>query len=571
MKKKYFFLTLCFIGLICCQTKYTRNDAEFNKSSKIDSVKLPTSKTDDLVILGKIWGFLKYYHPNIAKGEYNWDYELFRIMPEIINCRDNNERNNIISKWIKTFGEFELREVGILDSTKTKIKPDLAWISDQSLLGRKLSNQLIHIQNAKRTSNYYVSFVSDVGNPDFKNELSYYKIKNPDVGFRLLSLFRYWNIIQYYYPYKNLIKENWNDILNEFIPKFVNATGELNYKLIVLELIARVHDTHATIWGNDEMLQTYKGNNFAPIEVKFVENKAVVTDYLNKPLGENSGLQKGDIITNINHKKIDEIIKEKLLITCASNYPTQLRNIAYNLLRTNDSLLEITYQREKSVSNLKLKCFSQKIISNIYGKYSRKDTCFRFIREDISYIHPGNIKNEYLPEIMKESQKTKGLIVDMRYYPSEFIVFTLGEYFMPEPIDFVRISTTSVESPGLFTFMDAEKVGRSNKDYYKGKIVILINEITQSQAEFTTMAFRVAPKAIVIGSTTAGTDGNVSFFYLPGGIKTAISGIGIYYPDGRETQRIGIVPDIEVKPTIKGILDGKDELLEKAIKIINEK
>jgi C-terminal processing protease CtpA/Prc len=50
-----------------------------------------------------------------------------------------------------------------------------------------------------------------------------------------------------------------------------------------------------------------------------------------------------------------------------------------------------------------------------------------------------------------------------------------------------------------------------------------------------------------------------------------ISGIGVYYPDGKETQRIGIVPDIVVKPTIKGISEGRDEPLEKALEIINSK
>ena len=82
------------------------------------------------------------------------------------------------------------------------------------------------------------------------------------------------------------------------------------------------------------------------------------------------------------------------------------------------------------------------------------------------------------------------------------------------------------------------------------------------------MALRVAPEAVVIGSQTAGADGNVSRINLPGGIQTMISGIGVYYPDGTETQRIGIVPDIEIKPTIAGFRDGKDELLEKAIKVI---
>jgi len=47
-----------------------------------------------------------------------------------------------------------------------------------------------------------------------------------------------------------------------------------------------------------------------------------------------------------------------------------------------------------------------------------------------------------------------------------------------------------------------------------------------------------------------------------------ISGIGIFYPDGSPTQRVGIIPDIEVKPTVKGIMEGRDELLEKAIEVI---
>jgi C-terminal processing protease CtpA/Prc len=82
------------------------------------------------------------------------------------------------------------------------------------------------------------------------------------------------------------------------------------------------------------------------------------------------------------------------------------------------------------------------------------------------------------------------------------------------------------------------------------------------------MALRTTPGAVVVGSTTAGADGNVSAFFLPGGITSMFSGIGVYYPDGKPTQRIGIVPDVEVKPTIKGIKEGRDELMEKAIEII---
>jgi C-terminal processing protease CtpA/Prc len=141
---------------------------------------------------------------------------------------------------------------------------------------------------------------------------------------------------------------------------------------------------------------------------------------------------------------------------------------------------------------------------------------------------------------------------------------------MPSKNPFVKVSTGSIETPGLFAFQkQLLEVGHKNNDYYKGKVVILVNEESQSSAEFHAMAYRVHPNAIVLGSTTAAADGNVSQIVLPGGITTMISGIGIYYPDGRETQRIGIVPDIELKPTIKGIKEGRDEVLERALQIIN--
>jgi C-terminal processing protease CtpA/Prc len=89
--------------------------------------------------------------------------------------------------------------------------------------------------------------------------------------------------------------------------------------------------------------------------------------------------------------------------------------------------------------------------------------------------------------------------------------------------------------------------------------------VSQSNAEYTTMAFRAATGAKVIGSTTAGADGNVSQIPLPGGLNSMISGIGVFYPDKRPTQRVGIVPDIEVKPTIAGIRAGRDELLDAAM------
>ena len=133
----------------------------------------------------------------------------------------------------------------------------------------------------------------------------------------------------------------------------------------------------------------------------------------------------------------------------------------------------------------------------------------------------------------------------------------------------MKFTNGNINNPGEFTFTSNLEIPNKGKTY-KGKLVVLVNELSQSQAEYTSMAFRAGDNTTIIGSTTAGADGNVSTIMLPGGLRTMISGIGVNYPNGVETQRVGIVPDIEVKPTIGGIRQGKDELLEKAIEIITK-
>jgi hypothetical protein len=547
-----------------------KKDKEFDTGSRINTVQLTDSKIKDLAVAGKVWGFLKYYHPAVARGDFNWDYELFRILPKILAAKDEAERNAVLSARVEMLGTFETAVEEKPVSGTVKLSPDLSWINNKNL-GNTLAQQLNRVKDAKRQAkNYYIDLYPQVNNPQFKNEEGYRSMNYPDTGFRLLSLFRYWNIIQYYFPNKHLIGEDWNNILPEFIPRFAGAANELEYKKAALALIGRIHDTHANIWGRDEALDKFKGVNSPPVGITFVEDKAVVTRYLDQTLAEKSGLRIGDVIEKINDRKVSDIVKDRLDMTPASNYPTQLRDIARVILKTNESSLKIQYKRGNVTKEIQLDCYPKdKFKPNADALYDDTVPSFKMIRPDIAYLYPGSLKSGEIEKIIPEIARTKGLIVDFRTYPSDFIVFSLGEYLMPKPVSFVKFSRGSVTTPGLFTLTDEIKVGKDNGDYYRGKVVILINEITQSSAEYTTMALRTAPRATVIGSTTAGADGNVSRFFLPGGISTMISGIGVYYPDGKETQRVGIIPQIVVKPTIKGITEGRDEPLEKAIEIIN--
>lgn len=583
MKILTFFILVACAGCIGISSdkikeKIAISNKEFNSGSKISFPELGEKTIEDLELLGKIWGFLKYHHPEIAKGNYNWDYELFRILPVYLTNSSKVERDKILLKWIDKLGSLRTCKDCKETASNAILKPDLSWINESK--GDGLKEKLFYIYHNRCQGNqFYIRQFQGVGNPEFLNENSYSDMYYPDAGFRLLALYRYWNMIHYFYPNKHLMDKNWSSTLKEYIPLFINAKNELEYELAAVKIIGDVQDTHANLWGgNDKMIQ-WKGEFYPPVQTSFIEDKLVVNEYYNDELKEEAGLRIGDIITHINEKKIEELIKDLKSYYPASNDAAKLRDISRDILRSNEKSIHIKYISEDKNQKKELKLYNANKL-DLYSRFRKdKGKSFKLLKDNIGYITLKNIVKEDIEPIKEAFKNTKGIIIDIRNYPNTFVPFLLGSYFVPSTsipyflpsssTPFVKFTIGNIDNPGEFTFTKTLAIPKA-KDTYKGKLIVIVNELTQSQAEYTAMAFRAGANTTIIGSTTAGADGNVSTIMLPGGLRTMISGIGVYYPNGKETQRVGIVPDIIVKPTIKGIKKGKDELIEKGIELIKD-
>ena len=360
-------------------------------------------------------------------------------------------------------------------------------------------------------------------------------------------------------------------VLKDYISMFISAQNRLQYELAVLQIITEIDDTHAANLGGGNAIAELRGNRFAPFRVWFVEGKLVVTDYYNWDLKETTGLEIGDIITHINGQAVETILENLGKYYPASNKPVRLMNMSFDLLRSNDNTINITYNSLGSSRQKEIQLYTRDMLPNMYRTYkvNPNEKSYKLLDGNIGYVTLASIKNEDIAEIRQSFINTKGIIIDIRNYPSTFVPFSLGSYFVSKSTPFVKFTAGNVNNPGEFTFTSAIEIPNTDETF-QGKLVVIVNEVSISQSEYTAMAFRAGDNTTIIGSTTAGADGNVSAIVLPGGLRTSISGIGVYYPNGTQTQRFGIVPDVRVEPTINGIKQGRDELLEKAIEIINK-
>lgn len=518
------------------------------------------SDTEKLASIGKIYGFLKYYHPKVGKGKYDWDKEFIKYLPQVLEASDKESLSKIYSNWINVLGNIEKCKNCVSDQLLFDKNFNLFWKQDSEIFNAELKAKLKYIEeNRFQGENFYVT-TEPVGTIKVTNEPVYQNFSYPSEEYRLLGLFKYWNIIEYFYPYKYLTDQKWDSVLTEMIPKFRSSSNREEYQSLVKELIAKLDDTHAWISFDNEK------SKYLPVKISNIDNKAVVSGFYNDSIAKINNIKLGDIILKIDDLEIQKETEKKSKYIAGSNANIKIRQTYNEILLGKNSALILTIERNNQIEKIKVNRYNFDDF-----KYWDNPTAIKTksINEKIGYVNMASIKGSDVSNIFKSFKNKKTIIIDLRNYPAS-IYKLLSKYLNSEKRDFSKVYSPNMDYPGKFRYKENLQTGIKNKNNFKGKVILLVNDESISKSEFTAMAIQTADNVITIGNQTAGADGNIVVFEYIGGYKTAISGVGIMYPDKTETQRKGVKIDIEIKPTIEGLKQGRDEILEKAIELGSE-
>lgn len=243
-----------------------------------------TTSIKGLTALAQLWGFLKYHHPSVAAGLYDWDAELMKRIPAVQNAPNDEEWKNMLDAWIDSLPPVTPLPDKTLPSLEVQSAPHYGELfNTQYFLPQTIEKIRYILDNAQITSNHYVSI--DHGMIDFSGEKAHNTASLPDTCHRLLALFRHWNIVNYFFPYRNLCDQKWAEVLPEMIPEFIHTKDALAYYKACQKLHAKIDDSHGFYRNEHHAFIKSRGILHPPFKTRFIENKlTVVIVYCKTPV-----------------------------------------------------------------------------------------------------------------------------------------------------------------------------------------------------------------------------------------------------------------------------------------------
>ncbi|OCX54287.1 hypothetical protein BEL04_08495 [Mucilaginibacter sp. PPCGB 2223] len=520
----------------------------------------------NLSAYAKVWGFLKYYHPEAAKGNPNWDKELCKMIPMVKSTATDEAFNQLLNSWYNHLPKAKL------SATTTQLQSDtiMRVFDEQDIksfgVSQALQDEFIrlyqyHLPGASKyitdwSGKYHLDYIRHTEDP-------FNKPACPDEEHRLLALFRYWNIINYFYPHKKINAPGWDKVLADCIPQFVAASNAEEYQLAFLKLTARLKDSHS-FFQQEDWNKAHTRLNM-PFDLSFINGRFYIIKSRYDSLMNALNFKIGDEIVGINGKPVADRINDLKPLTTGTNELSVYRNIGAMLFKIDTvASIQIGIKRQGETMEKHVSLYTGAALYKYRQGHPLK--AWEDMGNGVWYVRICEITQPAtLTKLFADIHEAKTVIWDMRAYPDFKVMQQVKNGLFTES----KIQGTDcngiVDFPGSFAKHTGGGFGQSNSlslPLYTGRMIVLVNEFTQSLAESAAAELRTRPNTIIMGRQTAGTTGNVTFVEFPGGITAGYTAVGVQGINGNFTEGLGVKIDMPVELDVNELSKYPDLMLQ---------
>lgn len=375
---------------------------------------------------------------------------------------------------------------------------------------------------------------------------------------RLAATLIAWSVLDQFSPYWDVVDADWDAQLVRSLQEAATAEDDRAFEAVLWRLIHALRDGHGTV--------LYSRKHWAqpPVLLDVVEGKIAVAW-----AAPATGIAAGSVVESIDGDEVETRVAETM----------QSRSSGSEHFRRWVAMADVLRGPEGSTVELATMSPGGSQTVTKLERVRGADLPFSAPSglEPIAEVEPGLLyidltraDQETLTSAADRLAQAKGLVFDVRGRPAA------RPFYLPYLTDKTARSAQFL----MPTFVRPDQVDATFEDFgwgfeaeqprFTDNVAWLSNAAAVSFPESILGTVKNSGLGTIVGQASAGANGNISAFDLPGGYRVIFTGLKVVNRDGGTHHNIGVLPDVAVEPTLAGLREGRDEVLEKALEIVRQ-
>lgn len=401
-----------------------------------------------------------------------------------------------------------------------------------------------------------------------QDDAPYRDMRFPPPAWRQLAAIKLWATMDKYFPARRLMDNAWEAALLACLRRMDDVLDARAYGQALETMAVQLDDSH--VFTGSRALGWNERTHGIGVQLARIDGQVYVGGVTDPALEHSGVLRVGDEILSIDGEDVAARLARLGGTVAASTEAGRWRKAMFEMtLAPRNASVQLLLAgadgKQRSVTLQPGSLENALPLRHALPVVSVEDGVAYV---DLDHLQPGEVD-----AMFATIEGSRALILDMRGYPhgtGRAIARRLNVNHAASFATSYQQLAMPYEAGHGAQLAYGDRLFPEPGPLYRGKVVMLIDEYTQSQAEHLALAVEAATPVTFIGTPSAGANGDLREVVLPGNVHVWYSGLEVRHADGRQLQRIGVQPHILAAPSVAGLRAGRDEVLERARQLLRQ-
>lgn len=379
-----------------------------------------------------------------------------------------------------------------------------------------------------------------------------------DADVRLADIVVAWNVFQHFYPYWTDTGVVWNARLAPHLEDAMRGSTRGDQRNALRRLVADARDGHGGVFDASQ-----RDPRLAwPIQLGAIEGRVVVT-----ATDVPGDAPVGAVVSTIDGVAATERLSETMRLVSGTEQWRRSRALQEIVSCAKGAVLTLGLDTGAGTRAAKLQCDASR------PPVEKRPGPVVELQSGIWYVDLTRAQMSQIRPALEQLARATGIVFDVRGYPTD-----AGMGILPHLIDAPErdrwMHVPMIVGP-FGQYAGWQSAGWNlapRQPRLAGRIVFLTDGGAISYAESVMGYIADRKLGTIVGGTTAGTNGNVAVFDVPGGFRISFTGMRVTRHDGQSVHHlVGVKADVPIEPTIASIREGRDVVLDRAVELARNK